>query len=116
MNGLLLESAEVICGMERDAKGIFIPAYLKNGQVQKNESVVSAANMGKILKHIESLIINMANELKSGKIRPNPVKGLYDACEFCNYSEICNFTADKVGKQVEKKSNEEVMELLLDKP
>lgn len=116
MNGLLLESAEVICGMEKDAKGIFIPAYLKNGQVQKNESVVSAANMGKILKHIENLFINMANELKSGKIRPNPVKGLYDACEFCNYSEICNFTADESGKHVEKKSNEEVMELLLDKP
>lgn len=116
MNGLLLESTEVICGMERNAKGIFIPAYLKNGQVQKNESVVSAANMGKILKHIENLIINMANELKSGKIRPNPVKGLYDACEFCNYSEICNFTEDESGKHVEKKSNEEVMELLLDKP
>lgn len=91
MNGLLIDTPEVIYSMEKDAKGIFIPAKIKNSQVQKSESLVSAEMMGKILKKIEKLIIKMAENLKAGHIPAKPAKGLYDACEFCDYKEACSF-------------------------
>jgi len=113
MNGLLIDSPEIIEAMEKDAKGIFIPAKIKNSQVQKSESLVSTELMGKILKKIESLIIEMAENLKSGLIPAKPAKGLYDACEFCDYKEACSFeeNSDQVVN-VENFKTEEVERFL----
>lgn len=113
MNGLLIDSPEIIHAMEKDAKGIFIPAKIKNSQVQKSESLVNAAFMGKILQKIERLIIEMAENLKSGRIPAKPAKGLYDACEFCDYKATCSFeeSNDEVTN-VENFKTEEVENFL----
>lgn len=113
MNGLLIDTPEVIYSMEKDAKGIFIPAKIKNSQVQKSESLVSAEMMGKILKKIEKLIIEMAENLKAGHIPAKPAKGLYNACEFCDYKEACSFeeNSDEVIN-VENFKTEEVENFL----
>ncbi|MBR1779373.1 MAG: exodeoxyribonuclease V subunit gamma [Clostridia bacterium] len=113
MNGLIIDSPEVIYAMEKDAGGVFIPAKVKNSQIQKSETLVNVAFMEKILQKIENLIVQMAENLKKGTIPAKPAKGLYDACEYCDYKSGCAFDEeyDEVVT-VESLKNEEVENLL----
>ena len=108
MNGLILDSPEVITGMEADAKGIYIPAALNDSR--KENSVVSLAQMGKIVKHIEALLISMAQTIKSGDISANPTSGRYDACAWCPYSSVCGYERGKNDVNVEALSSKAVIE------
>lgn len=108
MNGLILDSPEVITGMEADAKGIYIPAALNDSR--KENSVVSLAQMGKIVKHIETLLISMAQTIKSGDISANPASGRYDACAWCPYSSVCGYERGKNDVNVEALSSKTVIE------
>ena len=91
MNGLVLDNPEVVIGMEEEAKGIFIPAVVKDGKVKKSESIANLAQMGIIMKYIEKLIIEMAQNLRNGQVSSRPISGEYDSCEWCPYGAICGY-------------------------
>ena len=107
MNGLILDSNDVIYGMDKKAIGEFIPAVIKDGNSKSKDSLVDASQINAIFKYIERLIINMAMELKKGKIEAVPTKGEYDACEYCEYTSICGAKNAETVREIKKLSNDE---------
>lgn len=93
MNGLILEDKDVVLGMERDGKGVFIPAKLKaDGELDARSSLASLEEMGQLKTKIEAQILEMAKGLSAGKVEPLPVSGLgYDPCVYCEYRAVCGF-------------------------
>lgn len=112
MNGLILDDPEVICGMEQDAAGVFIPVALKDGKPAKLDSVASLAQMGTISKFIESLIVEMAATLQRGDVSPCPVIGDYNACTWCPYGPVCGHEEGGPSIQMEKWDRKAVLEAL----
>ena len=115
MNGLILDNPLVIRGMEADAKGVFIPVSLKGDTPSKRDSLLSLSQLGKISKHIESLIESMANELHKGKIEPSPVSGEYDSCKWCEYSSVCGHEKEDKTLKIEKFDNQQAIKEILKK-
>lgn len=93
MNGLILEDKDVVLGMERDGKGVFIPAKVKaNGELDARSSLASLEEMGKLKTKIQEHLLQMAQELSSGRVEALPVSGLgYDPCTYCEYRSVCGF-------------------------
>ncbi len=88
MNGLLLDDPEVLEAMEPGLAGLYIP--VKQNKIDKSESVASLAEFGVIKNHIDSLLINIADELSSGKICAVPyIKSNFSPCDNCRYKVIC---------------------------
>lgn len=88
MNGLLLDDPAVLNAMEPGLSGIYIP--VKKSKNGVSGSVASLAEFGVIKKHIDSLLIKIANELSEGKIAAMPYrKNSASPCDFCRYKGIC---------------------------
>ena len=88
MNGLLLDDPAVLNAMEPGLGGFYIPA--KMGKGGPSGSLASLAEFGVIKKHIDSLLIGIANELSEGKIAALPYrKNSSSPCDFCRYKGIC---------------------------
>lgn len=112
MNGLVLDDPLIIRGMEQDASGVFIPVSLKDGKPSKKDSVITLSEMGKISKHVESLIEAMAESLYKGDISFNPVSGEYDSCKWCEYSSVCGYEKGSKTEIIEKLDKTYVIEEL----
>lgn len=91
MNGLVLSDPSVIRAMEGEGKGVFIPVTLKaNGEPDARSSVASLQELSQLSQHIDALVIQMAGELRSGKISAAPLpKNGRLPCEYCDYRSIC---------------------------
>ncbi len=99
MSGLLLEDEDAIVGMEKGGAGVFIPARFTEGidedgnrvwALDKKSKVASLENMGKVKRHIEKLVQDMANALHEGQIDAVPAQGGdYAPCDYCEFSHIC---------------------------
>lgn len=112
MNGLVLDDPEVIAGMEHKAQGVFIPVALKDGQPAKLDAVVSLAQMGRIVKHMETLVAKMAASLQRGDIAAVPASGEYEACTYCPYRPVCGHEENGTTRPVDKWDREQVMKEL----
>lgn len=112
MNGLILNDQQVILGMEPDGKGRYIPVAMKNGEAKACDSLVDVAQMDAIMRHVDGLIISMAEQLQSGNISAQPAKGDYDACEFCEYKAACAHFKDDSGRRIEKIDRDEFFKKL----
>ena len=106
MNGLLLDDESVLNAMEPGLKGIYIPVKAtKNGY---SGSLATLAELGKIKSHIDSLLIDMANELSGGKISAMPYRKNGElSCGFCPYKAICRRSEDSPFVEHESFKNEE---------
>ena len=88
MNGLLLDDESVLNAMELGLNGIYIPA--KMGKDGVTGSVASIDKFEIIKKHIDSLLVNIANELSNGKIAALPYsKGSDNPCGWCGFKSVC---------------------------
>lgn len=112
MNGIILNSQQVILGMEPDGKGRYIPVTMKNGEVKACDSLVDVAQMNAIMQHINRLIIFMAEQLQNGNIAAQPAKGDYDACEFCEYKAACSHFKQDTARKFEKIDRDEFFKKL----
>ncbi len=111
MNGLLLDDESVLNAMEPGLKGVFIPVKAKKDGY--SGSVATLAQLGEIKKHIDSLLIKMADELSGGKISAVPYKkGQGLSCERCSFRSVCRRSED--GPFIEHQSfkNDEFYKLL----
>lgn len=113
MNGLILENSEVIQGMEKEAKGIYIPVSLNDGKLRKLDNVVSLHQMESIMGHLENLIVSMCETLRLGDISANPAIGEYDACRYCSYKTICGNEDKSLGRIVEKLDRETTIKTIV---
>lgn len=112
MNGLILADEQVIYGMEHDANGVYIPVAMKDGTPQNYDSLADVAQMGAIMRHVDRLIISMAEQLQKGDISARPAKGCYDACEFCEYKSVCARIDDENSYKIERLKRDEFFEKL----
>ena len=90
MNGLLLNDPEVLRGMEKDLKGIFIPVReQKNGSYTKEHALASLEQFGLLERLIERRVAQMADGLLAGDIAALPMAGELDYCRTCDYRQVC---------------------------
>lgn len=88
MKGLLLDDESVLNAMEPGLEGFYIP--VKKSKSGPSGSVATLAEFGEIKKHIDSLLINIAEELSKGNIAAMPYrKSSGTPCDFCRYKAIC---------------------------
>jgi ATP-dependent helicase/nuclease subunit B len=107
MNGFVLNEVSVIRSMEKDIKGIYIPAVLDStGEKFTNESnVISEEQMEKLKKFIFDDIKETAEQIYKGKFECLPhMSDEYYPCDYCDYSDICleRENKDSITKSSEK--------------
>ncbi|MDD6489332.1 MAG: PD-(D/E)XK nuclease family protein [Clostridia bacterium] len=117
MNGLLIEDKDVLCAMEKNLGGLFIPVKItKTGdfdsRIRKNLS--SLESFGKIFSYIDKKILSMAESLYKGEIAAVPVKAKNntDACQYCDYKSVCGFEEGKATRDIQPFNNDDVMEII----
>ena len=115
MNGLLLNDAESITGMEKDGKGIFIPAEIKNGEIKKSQSAINLTEFKSISDYSVNLIIEMATCLQKGEVSAKPIFKNYSACDRCNYFPICCYESDTFCKIPTNILNKKALEKIIEK-
>ena len=109
MNGLLLDDETVLNAMEPGLSGFYIP--VKQRRDGSLTSVASLAEFGIIKKHIDSLLVKMANELSEGKIAALPYrKNASVPCEFCRFKGVCRRNEDAPFVEHETFRDEEFFE------
>lgn len=115
MNGLLLSDPAVLEAMEADGAGIFIPARVKEGQIDAKSSVASLEELGKLKRHVESLLLQMAKTLWQGDVPAVPLEEKqFDLCDWCDYRSICGREADGPKRCRQELSREEFFRRLED--
>lgn len=108
MNGLLIDNYEVLKAMESDLTGRFIPVIMKELDenelpVYKNkDSLVTSDELTRIFKSIDITLLEMAGNLKEGRINNIPIKGAFDACTYCAYASVCGFEEGDKCKNIKR--------------
>lgn len=112
MNGLLIDDPEILKAMEKDARGVFIPARLNSrGKLeQRGKSAVSSEEYGRIFSYIDKKLMEMAKSLYDGDIRRSPAKGSTDACAYCDYKTVCGYEDGKPCRTVTNMSIDKTLE------
>ena len=77
--------------MEEKVAGVFIPVKTKSdGSFDARSSLATLEQMGRIQRHIELVLTEMAQNLQDGQIDATPSVGLgYEPCQYCDYKLIC---------------------------
>lgn len=89
MNGLILNTPEVVTGMENGA----VTYYKRGGEIKVGKKLLAGLEeMGAIFSKIDDLVISMGENLYKGNVSPVPAKGLQDGCQFCPYTSVCGYT------------------------
>lgn len=113
MHGIILEDINVIKGMEKEAKGEYIPVSLKGDViVDRSGSLATLEEFGALFSQVDKAISKMAQSLCDGDIEAVPAKGSYDACAWCPYISVCSFEDGDRCREVNKYKKEEVFEIL----
>ena len=125
MNGVVLNNRSVLSAMEKDIRGVYIPAKLLKGDdglgklmLNKTSSnCFTAKQFIKLKKHVENLLENLANELYNGKISANPlISGNSSPCNYCDYWSVCGNVPNLKYHEMSENAEEEMYEIISDKP
>ncbi|OPJ57484.1 helicase-exonuclease AddAB subunit AddB [Clostridium oryzae] len=119
MNGLILKDARVVKSMDSGIEGysLIIPARMNKGDTLGNtNSVVTLEQFDILRKYVRDTLVRLCEEMLSGNISIKPIKENSDtACNFCNFSSICQFDPSLIDnnyKTIDRKSDEEVWGLM----
>lgn len=91
MDGIVLDDAAVVRGMDRDATGLFVPfSFSKNGAPRAGAKLASMEKLGAIERHISGLVLEMARGLYAGEIEAAPLRTRgHCPCDACDYRPVC---------------------------
>lgn len=108
MNGLLLDDRTVLCAMEPDLSGRFLPVSLgKSGM--KGKYLASRKDFENLEAYTEGLIRSMADRLFQGEIAPDPyADGVYQPCSYCDYRAVCGHEARDGFRSIRKTTLEDI--------
>lgn len=116
MNGLLLDDRAVLSAMEPGLGGVFIPVKGRaDGSIKASAGATLAtlAQLGEIKKHIDNLLLSMAEKLYGGKIPALPYKdGDRLSCEHCSFASVCRRSGDSPFRLMESFKPEEFYKLV----
>jgi len=113
MNGIILENADVIKGMENSARGVFINAEITaDGALKGN--LLSLKDFSLLHKKIDSILSDMGMSIHSGVIPAVPVDYGNDktACDYCDYARVCLKENDSEKRKVLSSSHTEALKML----
>ncbi len=103
MQGILLENSGVVLAMENSGEGVFIPAKIdKNGEVKG--SVIRLEELSRLWGKVDSLLVDMGEELHRGNISALPAQGkrYKNICSNCEYWDICTHEADAEIREIDE--------------
>ncbi len=114
-SGLVLNEDELKKAWDGGEGQQYIPV-----RVGKTEPLVSMEQMGRLRRHVEDCLMEMAKELQCGNIEANPVYRTDSdhACMSCPYHDICQFEEGKAEEHRREEpglNDEEVWRLLEEK-
>ena len=94
-SGLLLEDKEILQAMERDLGSCYLPVRFKNDgnpYADSAKSLATAEHLGKLSRHMDGLLRQMAGELRSGSVTADPWfrDVTHSACAHCDYAAACH--------------------------
>lgn len=121
MNGVVLRDRTVLNAMEKDIKGIFIPAALKKADKgegapdldKRYSSCLSAKNFDKLREYTDGVLKKMCDELYSGKIEADPyISGQKTPCDRCDYWSVCGNIPIREYHCPEEDAEDKMMEIL----
>ena len=111
MDGLVLDSPDIIRAMDRKGEGEYLPVKLKNGLPDRKDHIVSPQELQTILRYLKGLIADMAEELNRGDVEALPLTGKnWDACKWCPYSSICGHEKDDAVREMANRDRKAVMQ------
>lgn len=96
--------------------GLVTPVkYKKDGDLDsRNNALVTTEELEQISHFVREKMIDIGEEIVSGKISMNPEKGEHNSpCNFCDYKSVCRFEAGlggniyRIGSQMDKKEAKE---------
>ncbi len=118
MNGLLLNDPEVICAMEAEGQGLFIPAKLKaDGTPDSRSAVATLAQFGQLKKRAEALLCEMAATLRRGDVAAYPAASeRLNACAFCDYAAVCGHEEGDAVREIRTYDTKAVLAMLAEEP
>jgi ATP-dependent helicase/nuclease subunit B len=99
-SGLLLKDEQVLQAMEQAGEnGIrFLPIKVKKGGEITGDSLASAAQLGRLKKHIEKILNEIGREFATGNVDADPYcHGTRTACDYCDYRSACHFEEGESG-------------------
>ena len=117
-HGLIVDDADVInameIGMQKKVDKRTDATTVKGGEnfLSRATYVADAQQFRVIRGYIRSLLREMGEALHRGEIGTSPVKGCYDACEYCEYRIICSQEQKCSGRKISKRSMTETLELM----
>ncbi len=113
MSGMLVDDGDVISRMEKNLRGIFIPAKLDKKTQKLKGDFISLKNLEALAEKMDNIICEMGNNLQNGLIPAMPVCGsaYTDVCSWCDYGDICMKEKPQY-RYISKKSHSECLSLL----
>lgn len=114
MKGVVLndEKHNVAEHMDRELSNKYIPVKLSKGELVGN--IVTLADLGRISRKIDELIVSMGDNLHNGNISQNPASSNHHdkTCEFCDYKDVCMNKKEIIPNEFDEPSFDEVIEIL----
>lgn len=113
MTGLIVGDEKIVRLMEHDAQKQFVPAAVdKDGKLKGN--IINIKALEKLKKKADSLIIQMADCLQSGKIEAVPAyaEGSTAPCKYCDYKKVCGYEEGIPSVEHEKNSANREKEII----
>ena len=98
--GLVLSDPAVLSAMEHGEEGFrFLPLKVKSSGEITGKALVSAEQLGKLQRHTQQALEDVARELSAGKIAADPIwsNDRKNACLWCDYAAACQFRENHGG-------------------
>ncbi len=113
MSGMLVVDGDVISHMEKNLRGLFIPARADKRTGQLKGDFISLKHLGVLAEKMDKIILDMGNNLHKGLIPAMPVCGsaYTDVCSWCDYGDIC-MKENPRYRYINKRSHDECIALL----
>lgn len=113
-NGLFLDDEKILNAMEDGLGGKYLPiTYKKDGSFKEADFLLTAEQLGKLNHKLDTIIIDMAEELHKGTIPALPYGNNEQTqpCKFCDYRAVCK-REDGDARQVPDFSKADVLKAL----
>lgn len=90
-SGIFLADTDVLCAMDKDLSGRFIPVKLKkDGSFTASSNVLDSNGFAELEKQLEGILADIGREMREGLADAHPYNdGVRDACKYCKLQSLC---------------------------
>ena len=93
-SGLIVSDPDLIAAMERGDRPEFIPVKFAKDGAPGGDSLVTLEELGRISRHIDQRLLDLAREIRVGTVAPLPLGGSVGSpCLYCDFRSACHHDA-----------------------